>query len=439
LIWDSSDELDLLGDLWVFLPFWRDDKGSQVYLRVDTRSAIEKASSDFEFEVRDLEYTLDLGWRAPFSYGCRNRYYAFVGQQGLEQVDEDGQPWVRYLGVGFEHGDLRLPADPRREPRRIDWHLSGGPVLDEREVEADFLLRADARYWLVRSERFPVLSFEARLDGLLDGDRLNSDISGGPTVSLFLPGGPIASFSLHYQRSRNPLGIGHSAWLVGFHYAGGGGPSRRDPPDVHGTLAGGGGDNRLGAQLWLRFVSPSFARRYQAAIVVDGNILTAEDTGELYYLYDVGLERRSDRFTLGAYFYHRSNHVLAEPNDTVTSTNVLEAGFETANWHRPGRRTTERDWGDLQARARGGYLLDSDFGEDRRWHFRGGLRWRAPLASRWQPYLLLEGEAGDVQRELYAIGVSPLVQLDLQLELRDDEQYFGADHTATLLMARYGF
>ena len=441
LFWDLADDLDLIGDLWARLPLWRRraGDGDGVYLHLDLRTAIEQAS-DLTFDVRDLQYSLDIGWRARFSQGRRNRYSTFVGQRGVEAVDADGQPYLRYAGFGFEHGDLLDPTDPRVAETRLDWQVSGGPVLEEREVEADFLVRAGARYVLLRRADRPVLSLDAKLDGLLDGSRLRTDISGGPTVTFFLSGGTSAAFSLHYQRSRHPLGIGHSAWLAGFHYRGGGGPLRRPPPDVHGLLsAGGGDDSRAAARLRLRFSSPPFAGRYHAAIVVDANVLTGNDPGELYYIYDVGFERRSDAHHIGAYFYHRSNHVLAEPNPAVTSINVLEAGIESVAWERPGRRPPERSWGRLDYRARAGYLIDSAFGEERRWHARAGLRWRAPLDRPWQPYVSVEFEAGDVERAIYAAGTSPANGVDLQLEWRDDDQFFGSDGTALLLTASYGF
>jgi hypothetical protein len=439
LLWDLSDDLELIGDLWTRLPLWRANEAGGVYLRLDLRTNIEGAS-DFTFDVRDLQYALDVGWRARFSRGRRNRYGALVGQRGVEAVDEDGQPRVRYFGVAFEHGDLLDPLDPRTSERRLDWSLAAGPVFEKREVDGDFVLRAGARWWLLRRPGRPVLSLDGKLDGLVDGSRLDTDVSGGPTLSFFLPGGTVAAFSLHYQRSRHPLGIGHSAWLAGFHYSGGDGTPSPAAPSVHGLLAAGGGeDSRAAGRLRVRFVSPPFAHRYQGAISVDANVLTSDEPGELYYLYDVGLERRHDTFTLGAYFYHRSNHVLAEPGDGVTSINVLEAGVESMEWLRPGRRTPAAGWGRLDYRARVGYLLDSDFGEEHRWHARGGVRWRAPIDGPWQPYVALEAEAGDVERSSFTIGASPSRALDLRLELVEDDQWFAEDDRVALLGASYGF
>ena len=52
---------------------------------------------------------------------------------------------------------------------------------------------------------------------------------------------------------------------------------------------------------------------------------------------------------------------------------------------------------------------------------------------------MVELEAGDVGREKFAIGLALARQLDVQLEYRNDDQYFGRDRTAYLVSAYYGF
>ena len=99
-----------------------------------------------------------------------------------------------------------------------------------------------------------------------------------------------------------------------------------------GRLALGAGESRIAGQFKLRVLSPAFAGDWRAIAVVDGNILTASDTGDLYYFWYVGLERGRLGLIYGGWFYHRSNHQLAEPGDRVTSINVLEAGVETDDW-----------------------------------------------------------------------------------------------------------
>ena len=56
-----------------------------------------------------------------------------------------------------------------------------------------------------------------------------------------------------------------------------------------------------------------------------------------------------------------------------------------------------------------------------------------------QPFLLAEAETGDVERRLYAVGLSPLRSLDLQVEWRYDEQYFSSAKRLWLFNVRYGF
>ena len=191
----------------------------------------------------------------------------------------------------------------------------------------------------------------------------------------------------------------------------------------------------------FHYMIAQIAAKVYFIAVVDANVLTAEDTGDLFYLYHLGFERPIlERFVAGAYFYHRSNHQLAEAGEVVNSINVLEAGIESRDWHRPGRRSPTGRWGQLDARARVGLLLDSTFGKETAWHLRAGLRWSAPVvASVLQPFLLAEVETGDVERRLYAVGLSPSRGLDLQLESRYDEQYFSADDRLWLINARYGF
>ncbi len=97
--------------------------------------------------------------------------------------------------------------------------------------------------------------------------------------------------------------------------------------------------------------------------------------------------------------------------------------------------------GAVDGRMRIGYLIDSDFGLDHRWHVRGGLRWQIPVkfwGGRGAPFLLAEAETGDVNRRAVAAGVF-VDAFEIQVEHRTDDQYFGVDREATLLTAGYGF
>jgi hypothetical protein len=436
IAWLVPGDPDLVGDTWAELSFGGSET-DRAYFLVDSRLTIEKADSDLTFDVRDLHYELELGWRRAMHRGALSVY---LGQRGKQNVDADGQAFVQYAGVGFESRGFR--ADPGAGAPRLAWRLSGGPVFKERETDAQFAARGDARLGLgtIPGAKWPVV-LDARMDGLVHAGRFLVDLSAGPRVVLPTGTGRNASLFAHYQRSRNPLGLDEDAWLLGFQYEE---PHevrepRGETPEIDGFLAFGGGEGRLAGRFLIRFASPELGRRISAVFLLDGNILTADDTGELYYRYHLGLQRPMGRGIAGVYFYHRSNHQLAEPNDTVTSINVLEAGVDTPGWDRPvGPRDRRRVV--LDGSLRGGYLVDSSFGEEERWHVRGGARVAFPLGRAGvAPYLLVELEDGDVQRQRYALGVDLPSGIDLRAEYRDDDQYFGEDRTAAVVTAGYAF
>jgi len=429
LSWFFGDGLDLLGDMRVDLP-WRLRDDTSLFFALDARTNIRQASTSFDFEVQDVDYSLDIGVRG---FGSAGRWVpglrvsGFAGQQGTERVDENGQPWVRYVGVGFESEGFR------RWTSGFAWKARAAAVLDEREVEADAVLSVEAR---VRTRGRGRLGLDLGLEALPGDGRLRGDVRAGP--SLWLRAGATRRLSLfaHYVDSENPLGLGSDGLVVGADFSESGDGRRRGfpSPDVAGTVASGAGDGRVAGVLGLRIFSPSFGPDLRAALAVEGNLLTAEDTGEAYWLYHVGLERPRGGWVLGAWFYHRSNHTLAEPNDALTFINVLEVGGETADWARAGRRSRR-----LDSRLRGGYLTNSTFDKRRRWHARGGLRWTPVPDRSLQPFLLAELEDGDVERRLYALGLAFAMDAELRLEYREDNQYFGADRYVTLFMARLGF
>lgn len=447
LTWVLDGELELLGDTWVDLPVEIGERDS-LFLGVDARTAISRSTSDLTFEVRDLQYDLDLGWRRRCSRFGQRYLVLLAGQRGLERVDADGQAFVQYLALGAESAEFRrFPGGHRSSgEHRFDWRIVGGPVFKEREVEAQAVLRGAARLRLARGPWRSSFGFDLNLDGLIGDGRWQTDVAAGPRLSIPAPGDRWASFFLHYQRSRNPLGLDEDVWLLGFSYEegiGGGAWSGR-APEVDGLIAAGGGEGRVSGELLLRLLSPDFLGEHHVVFQLDSNILTADDTGELYYLYHLGLERPvTERTRAGLYFYHRSNHQLAEPNDEVTSLNVLEIGVENNRWRLAPRvcdRVSFCSRPLIEAGLRIGYLINSSFGEDRRWHARGGLRLSVPFGEeRISPYLQAELETGDVERESYAIGITLRGELSVQLEHRDDEQFFGRDQTAMLLTTRYGF
>ena len=451
LAWVSSDDLDLVGDLWADVPF-RLGPRSSLFVDVATRAVVEKTTEELTFLVRDLDYIIDVGWRGPQSWTGDRPVSYYVGQQGKERVDADGQPFLRYLGFGVEsHGYRYFEEQPfcrtddcRHRNRWVEWRVAGGPVIRQHEVEGDLVVHANARFWPGprRSKWLSMFRGDVGVNGFLDGADFRADVTIGPSLAVPIAGGRRFALFAHYQWSDNPLGIGTDALLVGFDYEEGaaGRPVKLGAPEIGGNLSAGLGDGgRRYAQLELRVLTPPFARYWYAVADVDANVLTADDTGDLYYLYFVGLERFVGEFLAGAYFYHRSNHQLAEQNDTVTSLNVLEVGGETRDWWRAGPREIRHGWGTLDGRLRVGYLIDGSFGEQQRWHLRGGVRWTIPLGGRVNPFILFQGELGDIRREAYAIGVSVPSAWDFQIEYRDDEQYFSSDRTVLLALARYAF
>jgi hypothetical protein len=443
LMWDSSEELDLIADIWADLPHVLEN-GDSLFLSMQLRTAIEKAESDFTFSLRDVVAELELGWRRPLGLFGGSRLSLFAGERSKLLVDSEGDAYIAYLGAALESSDFRAYPPPDERPRSA-WRLALGPVLEHGGVEADFMFAGQGRFrpW-PRSSRFASsIELALELDGLLVDGNFDADISGGPAFALALPSGNLMRFFVHYQHGDHLLGVGHSAILVGYEYSGaaGNGSLPPSPPEISGMLAGGvGADDREAARFRLGVRTPQLVRDWRLAFVVDANLLTARDTNELYYFYHLGMERPLQKNIAGIYFYHRSNHQLDTANDRITSINVIEAGIETDGWHDAGDRSPLRRWGRIDARARLGYLLDSTFGEDQRWHVRGGLRWRMPMtAGRVRPFVAVEAEAGDVERQSYALGTSLGEALSAQLEYRDDEQYFGSDRTALLLLLVYAF
>lgn len=438
LAWAVGDDVDLVGDTWVDLPLPVGERDS-LFLSLDTRVTLERPSR-FTFEVDDLQYALDAGWRERPRWLGGHTLAAFVGQRGRERVDANGQGFVQYAALAFESADFR-----RFLARRFDWKVAFGPVLKDREVEADLMLRARTQLWLGSAGIGPssAVGLDLEIDGLIEDGSLDADRAFGPRLSVPMGQGRRATLYLHHLTGEHPLGTSRSLWLVGFSFDEGldGADGSCEAPGVDGQVAVGTGEGRIGGEFALRLLSPPFGGSWRGTVSVDGNLLTAEDTGELYYTYDLGIERLSGGKVAGGYFHHRSNHQLAEPGDRVTSLNVLELGVESLHWRGPAHHEPGAVRGVVDVRARLGYLLDSSFGEDERWHVRAGLRWSLPgrVGSALVPYLAADAEAGDVRRQSFAAGARLLAGLEAQLERRHDEQYFGRDRDASLLIVRYRF
>lgn len=445
LAWVSADSVDLVADLRGDVPFLV--RGAhEWWFDFALRTAIKDTTSNLDFFVRDIDYLGDVGWRVRSADQGPGAFSVFVGQRGKERVDAEGGAFVRYVAAGVESRRFRQPVPGRPGPD-LQWQVALGPVIDHRNVDADAYYRGEARfrYGFGSGERPPrSFAFDLRLDGLARGAEFDADVTFGPGIDLPFGAGRRALLFVHYQYSDNPLGLGEDAWLAGVEISEGipaVGFDATSDPALSGLVGWGGGqDDRYAGQLYMRFESPQFGRRLRVLVDVDANALTAEDIDDIYWSYDIGLERVRRRSAVGVYLFHRSNHHLAQQGAEFTGRNVAEFGCETDSWHDAGRRTTRRG-ARFDYRLRVGWVINSDFDDDQRWSLRAGFRWSFPIRALGGvvPYLLWDLEEAEVDSKTAAIGVSLNRRLDIQLEHRDDDQLFSRDKTATLLMLRYGF
>lgn len=415
LAWFFSDELDLVGSMRARVPL-PTVAGWEPFASLEGVTAIEKSVGDFSFDVRDLPYAVGVG-------GRRGAWTVFAGFRGVEGVDGEGSPRITLLGAGWE-GEGPLGARGF-----VEGSATLAAVLDSREIEGDATATLDLRTGLRRGSVDWALDF--RIDALVDGWHAESDLAGGPRVRFHLAGDPTFSLYAHGVRSRHPLGLRSSGVLVGFEASEGVASRNGTLPsiDLRGELAAGvGGDDRRSGRLRIALLSPTWAERYRAILDVDANVMTATDTGELFYLYDLGIERVAERVTWGGYFHHRSNHVLAEPNPLgVTSRNVVELGVESAGWPDSPRPRS------IDGRVRAGALLDSSFGESRGWNLRAGGRAAFGELGGGVPWLSLEIEEGDASARRGVAGFTFRPGFDLRADWRREEQFFGADKSAFTL------
>jgi hypothetical protein len=435
LAWVSHDDLDLVGELAADLP-WRLTERVDLYFGLDTQTAIAKTLDDFTFDVRELNYHAELGVRRTLSSG--RTLWVMAGERGKAFVDADGRAWVRYVAAGL---DSRV-----RRGDGLSWSAAAGPVLDDREVSADGWLRGALHFDFPGRGSRPLLGFgfDLEVDALID-DGLDADLRLGPHYLMDFGEGYQLSFFAHYLDGGNPLGLNLSGFLVGFDYSSlpGAAGGRLQPPDIRGLVSAGGGDGRAAGRLQLDFSFPPLPVGWLAADF-DVNVLRGDDIDELYYFYELGyeygLEHVLEGLVAGGYFFHRSNHQLSSFNETVTSLNSLELGLETRAWRGPVVDLPLAPWGRVDWVAHLGYLISSSFGEDRRWRFHGGARWMMPwTAGRWVPLARVEISEADAARHSFALGVAGPWDSVLQVEYLEDEQFFGSDQSAVLLLAERRF
>ena len=412
----TGDGLDLIGRMAVRFPWRTGGDAFRFDWTADTH--IANAPSDLEFLVRELDYRGTLRW----SPAAGRRAFVAAGQWGRERVDADGQPWVRWVGAGFERAD--------RNANGPWWDVRGGPVLDDREVDADAVLFAEGGWRFGR--------WDARIDAdALIGD--GADVQLGVGRSWSWGDARRLRASIGRYRSGSRFGLGDDGWLLGLEIAERSDGPVADPsrgtPQIWGEAAFGLGDARAG-RLVAGAASPPIGRDWTLVFVVDARALTADETGDLYYLYHVGAERPwSDHARWGAWFYHRSNHRLAEPGTGVTSLNAVETGAESAGWDRPLSRPERWSW-----RLRVGALVDADVGNAWEPIARGGAGRRFGALDRVvAPFVRAAGETGPVDRWTLAFGVKIRERFEVRAEWSRDDQWFRTERDAWTIVGAAGF
>jgi hypothetical protein len=432
LAWIFSDDLDLVGELAADLP-WNVTPRTELFFGLWTQTAITGSIGDLTFEVGALDYSAQLGVRRALDSG--RTLWLFTGQDGKSIVDSDGSAFARYVACGVESAVARGAG--------LYWLAAAGPVLDDAGVSADAWTRVDVQWdpasW--REHAASRFGFDLSLRGLLDGGDLDADLEVGPHYLFQLTDRYRLSLFAHYLDGDDPLGLATDGVLVGFEYfedAGARG-SRMNPPDIQGRVSVGGGEGRVYSDLEVDLEYPPFPVGGWLATDFDVNALSGADADELYYFYRVGYEHPLAGTVAGVYFYHRSNHQLSAPNE-VTSINVAQLGVETPSWRGPIQERPRAGWGRLDWTGNAGYLVSSDFGEDRGWWLLGGARYVLPRGvGSFVPLLEAEFEGGDASRYSLAAGVAAPWGTLLEVRYLADEQYFGSDDSAFLVVAERRF
>jgi hypothetical protein len=434
LAWVSADDLDFTGTLAAEIDLHRSDRHA-LAASLDTVTAIDQTLDDFTFSVRDVTIDARLRFRRDLTHGVLE---VSALRRLKETVDGDGRLGFWGFAAAWETDGFRDPYPRAGLAARVE----AGPAFGGGGLDADLVAATAIRWtWHLPSA---AIGFEARADSLLAGSEVDSDWEIGPRLDL--PAGPGRGFALYarWLAGGHPLGLSVDGLLAGFEIVEDPalalpGPGDADLEGLVDTGVSDGGD--ASARLLLRAATPSFLRGTRAVAEVDANVLDSPEAGDLWYRYHVGLETPVARGRAGAWFYHRSNHVLSAPNPLgVTSLNVLEIGHDSVAWEGiPGEAPSR--WGSLDWRARAGWLIDSSFGENDPWHLRAGLRWSRRLPSRgFAPFVSGEVEAGDVTSLRVAVGCLAVASgWEARLGWAEDEQWFRSDDSALFLSvaARY--
>jgi hypothetical protein len=422
IYWFSGEELDYVGRMQVNLP-WVSASGHRFETALVAATNIEGTASDLTLLVRDLDYRIRFAWSPPQAEALSIE----LGQWGRERVDDFGQPALRWAGAGWASAGVR-------DFRSGSWiSVRGGVVFDERQLDADTVLFLKTG-WRMKNGLF----FDLSVDAMTDGSNIDSDGQIGVGYGWQIGNGRKFAAALRRLWSGTPLGLGEDGWLLGLEI----GEALRGEvddlaagPQIWGETAWGLGEDSALGRFQLGVSSPAFTDGgWMAVLFVDANVLTADETNDIYYFYHLGIERPiRDRYRTGFWLYHRSNHRLATPGDTITSLNTLETGIESPGWQRagvPDRRLTYR--------ARLGLVINSSFGDKYDPVVRGGAMWRFLEAGR-SPFVRLEGEAGSVDRITAAAGMSFRRRWELRLEYRRDDQWFREDPDVWAVVVGTGF
>lgn len=429
LSWVFSDDVDLIGTMTAEVPLAESSRGA-LFGRFELHTAIDRSLGEFTFAVRGIDYRAELAARSAEGLEL------FVGRRGLERVDAPGEPSVVYAGAGWTSRgyDRAAPA------RTWEGQVSSALPLHRAADAAKGVVRGAVRF--TRPRTGWAWGFDARAEAWPAASRLRADLEAGPRLDLPWRGGRALSLKVAWLRSRSPFGTGADGLTAGFEIVEGPWPAgeRVAPPDVRGVVAfGTGDDGRHSGRLRVAVISPPWGNDYRARLDVDANVLTARDTGELFYLYHAGLERGWAGVVGGVWFHHRSNHVLAEENPIgVTSRNVVEISVETPGWEEIPRPVAAR-WGRFDGSVRPGWVVDSAFDETPGPTVRGGARWTFPAGADLAPYLLVEGTTGDAESRLYALGLALPKPLDLRVAFTADRQHFSRDRTAWIASVGFPF
>lgn len=431
LAWTSSDDLDLVGAMAVEFPFatvgpWR------IFGSARAVTAIEKATSNFTFLVDRVSYSAYAGARRPLRR--LGVVELFAGEQGFDVVDAGGRGRVRVVGAAWESANFHRGFGPPGWSGRAAL----AAVVEDRGVSASATASGAVRFMGIISHSGRIgFGADASCDALIGNDS-GADVAIGPRVEFDLGQDRRFGLFLRWLDAGNPLGIGADGVMAGFDFAEGvhHEGARPVPPEIAGlAAAGAGSDGRSLARLDFRVASPPFLSGTYAMIEVDGNVLTADDLNDLFYLYDVGVVHPVASFGAGVWFHHRSNHVINDVNPTVTSIDVLEAGVESSGWNRDEPGISIGRAGDIDVQLRAGWLIDSSFGKDSWWHARGGVRWASPSLGPTRITVSAALERGDVSGSRYAAGLLLPRGWNVEVEFRHDEQLFSAYQRARLLTA----